>query len=347
MKKKSTRKISKLTPPQEQEQPAPARPSPTHAKPASPALLPHASFQQAAQRNLIFIHGKGGVGKSSISFALAQLLAKKAPTLWVTLEDPLAPSGPAREIQPQLWHLNANFQESFEEYASMKIKVSALTRIFLRNKVIRYLALAAPGIRDLVLLGKVWYERSHYQHVVVDLPSTGYSIALFQSTQNFSTLFNGGPLHRDAEAMLSTFRDPQATGHLILGLPEEMPLVESLELNGLIQALFPKNPCAFLLNRAFPQLSHPPLGLQTTPFALSAEDYAWRRSELEAENIKIWSQHGLQFPTLSYVPPGKFMTRSQLAFLLSQQLAPHLSATPLHSTAPSAGFFSKKVAPGL
>jgi len=215
-----------------------------------------------------------------------------------------------------------------------KIGVSHLTRLFLKNKVIRYLAHAAPGIHDLVLLGKIWSERTQYSHVVVDMPSTGYGLAFFQSAENFSKLFRGGPLHRDAEAMLETFRDPYSSGHLIVALPEEMPLRESIELNEFLLHLFPKNPAAFLINRVFPagpkglnewseeidpDFSAPPQSWKS-PFAKSATDYVLKRAELENFNKRIWQDLGISFGELPYLPPPSADDPFALSHLLAEQL---------------------------
>ena len=132
-------------------------------------------------KKLIFICGKGGVGKTSVSKALALTLSKKGlKTLWVAFEDPLKPPGELLEISPTLWHLNCESITAFEEYVGLKIGVPSLTKIFLQNKLMRYMAKAAPGIHDLVLLGKIWFERKNYDHIVLDMPSTGYGLAMFQ-----------------------------------------------------------------------------------------------------------------------------------------------------------------------
>lgn len=287
-------------------------------------------------RNLIFVHGKGGVGKTAVSHAIALSLAQKAPAssssgekpkvLWITIEDPLLPAGEITQLEPNLWHLNADFLKSFEEYASLKIGISHLTRLFLKNTLIRYLANAAPGIHDLVLLGKIWFERLNYTHVVVDLPSTGYGLAFFQSTENFAKLFRGGPLHRDAEAMLDTFRDSHLSGHLIVALPEEMPLRESIELNQYLQQLFPENPGAFIVNRVFPCPPAELINLNAnpkewkSPIAESGKDYAVKRAELEHFNMRIWRDEKIPFGILDYVPPPLTDEARSLPKHLQQQL---------------------------
>ena len=273
-------------------------------------------MKQALSRKLIFVSGKGGVGKTCVSQAIARALARqpagrgkpKKRVLWVTFEDPFRPAGELKEITPQLSELNCEAQTAFEEYTTMKIGIPALTRVLVQNSLVRYLAKAAPGIHELVLLGKVWYERTRWDHVVCDMPSTGYGLAMFQSTSNFADLFRGGPIHHDAEAMLDTFRNPKDCSQIIVSLPEEMPLRESLELRDFLMRLFPKNEPALIVNRRFPHpIGH---GSETTadedfsPLAKSPEEYASRRARLEALNLRIWTEAGHSFTELGYIPPS-------------------------------------------
>jgi anion-transporting ArsA/GET3 family ATPase len=270
------------------------------------------AVHEVIDRGLLFVGGKGGVGKTVVSQAIAQAHAARGKrTLWVTFEDPSRPMGELKQVAKDLWHLNCEAMSAFEEYAALKIGAPKLTRLFVQNKLMRYLSQAAPGIHELVLLGKVWHERTHYDRVVVDMPSTGYGLAMFQSTDNFARLFKGGPIHKDAEAMLETFRDPSRTGHLVVSLPEEMPLVESLELADYLLKLFPDNPAAMLVNRKFPLVEgadpanepEPPHSWEN-PLASSALDYARKRGVLEAHNLKIWQERGIRYGELELVPPA-------------------------------------------
>jgi anion-transporting ArsA/GET3 family ATPase len=286
-----------------------------------------AQIHSIVRRNLVFVHGKGGVGKSSVAEAIAWGLADEgAKTLLVEFEDPTRAPGELLNLGPKIWHLNADAAIAFEEYSELKIdKLSfgilsglgglsslghkSMTKLFTQNKLIKYLAKAAPGIHELVLLGKVWHERNNYDHVIVDLPSTGYGLAMFQSTANFAKLFGGGPISSDAEAMLATFRDPKLTGNIIIALPEEMPLREAIDLNGYLKDLFPTNPAAFLVNRRFPdgkttsEANSETPNHWTSPYASSVSDYIDRRRKLESHNLKLWSQSGITYGELNYLPP--------------------------------------------
>jgi hypothetical protein len=149
---------------------------------------------------------------------------------------------------------------------------------------------------------------------------------MFQSTDNFVRLFKGGPLYRDAVAMLETFRNPKETGHLIVSIPEEMPLRESLELRHHLQGILPENPPAFLVNRVFPEVQSPEIPYENQsvgakPLAESAEDYSKKRYWLERHNLRLWRDEKLSFQELGFLPPPpQVHINEKIAHGLAKQL---------------------------
>ena len=139
---------------------------------------PHEALIQASRKPILFVQGKGGVGKSSVALAMAHLASKTHRTLLVSLEDPLREPFDLRKLSPTLDHLNNEATAAFEQYAGIKIGAPNLVKVFLQNRFMRYLAKAAPGIRELVLIGKIWFEHKNYDRIVVDMPATGHGLTL-------------------------------------------------------------------------------------------------------------------------------------------------------------------------
>ncbi len=267
---------------------------------------PHEALIHASRKPILFVQGKGGVGKSSVALAMAHLASKTHRTLLVSLEDPLREPFDLRKLSPTLDHLNNEATAAFEQYAGIKIGAPNLVKVFLQNRFMRYLAKAAPGIRELVLIGKIWFEHKNYDRIVVDMPATGHGLTLFQSLFNWGNLFEGSILAKDAKAMIDTLSDPALVGHLVVSIPEEMPLVESLELRGHLIRIFPRAEVAFALNRRFPAPATLPDGKpevfpEDRPFALTAREHAARKAKLEGENLELWS--GVLFTEIPYLAP--------------------------------------------
>ncbi len=270
------------------------------------------------ERPLLFVQGKGGVGKSTVALATARLLSETHRTLLVSIEDPLRPAYELKKLSARLDHLNNEATAAFEEYAGRKIGAPNLVKVFLQNRFMRYLAKAAPGIRELVLIGKIWYETRNYARVVVDMPATGHGLTLFQSLFNWGSLFAGSPLAKDAAAMVATLSDPKFVGHLIVSLPEEMPLVEGLELRTQIRRIFPDADCALVVNRRFPaplsRRDYP----EDRPFAATAAEHAVRKAGLEADNLALWEgEDYLEFP---FLPPPREAAFATIAGEITDRL---------------------------
>jgi anion-transporting ArsA/GET3 family ATPase len=266
-------------------------------------------IQDLLKTQFVFVQGKGGVGKTSVSQALARHLSENYNTLWVAIEDPTLEPGTKNQISPTLTHLNNEGLHAFEEYAGLKIGAPSLVRVFLQNKLMQYLAKATPGLKELVLIGKIWHERLNFDRIVVDMPATGHGLTMFQSVFNWEKLFQGSILAKDAKAMIETFKNQSLTSHLIVSLPEEMPLVESLELKESLNRILPEPKIELIVNRVFPETTCS-LESNVRPFAETFVEQASKRFALESLNLKTWE--GLRFQKIPYYNPGSSDMRSQI-----------------------------------
>src|SRR5262245_5234403 len=142
-------------------------------------------------RRLHFVVGKGGVGKTTAAAALATLLAQRGrKTLAVELDQAgrltglLAGRGatyqPA-EVAPSLWVQAVEGPAALEEYLGLIIPVKRLLATVFSSHVYQYFVAAAPGLKELMTVGKIWYETTRLERgrpvwdaVVVDAHATGH-----------------------------------------------------------------------------------------------------------------------------------------------------------------------------
>lgn len=202
-------------------------------------------------KKLILIMGKGGVGKTTVANAAARVLARQGKRVLLVHILQLTEDKPQQTVlvEPNLEEVTLNPSDCFKEYIMLKLKLRPLYTAFLGNRVTQYLERAAPGVREMVLLGKIWFERSNYDHIVVDMPSTGYALTMVHTPFNFAALFPGGPIYTDSQRMVETLSDPNETALVAISLPEEMPIQESLELVDNLGTLMQKNAAWLVLNK--------------------------------------------------------------------------------------------------
>lgn len=182
--------------------------------------------------NVVVVAGKGGVGKTTVTAVLARAAAMSgARVLVVELDgkptlDELLPARPDHSIDIE--HLSA--PEALEEY----LNDHGFKRIAKRlNKtgVIDMVGTAAPGIDDIVVLGKIkQFERSgDYDLVVVDGPAAGHAVTFLTSASALSDAARGGPVKSQADDVLELLGDPDRCGAVLVTLPETTPVNETIE----------------------------------------------------------------------------------------------------------------------
>lgn len=276
------------------------------------------------QRNLLFVSGKGGVGKTAVSHAIARRFSREPGrrVLWVTFEDPAFPRG-LRKLGG-FAHLNVHFLDAFDEYAALKLGSAKLASFFSHSKLMRFLAQAAPGFRDLVLIGKAWQIRSEYDHLVLDMPATGHSLTMFQSTMNFRRAFGIGPLAQDTDRMLETFSSPEKCASLVVALPEETPLIEGLELGEKLQGYFPRIIPQYCLNRVWQGPVPPPAEAGAPLIPRSAAEFLACKIREETRNTEIWKGRGVPFHVLPRIAPPSPETPAPVILELASRLEEHL-----------------------
>jgi anion-transporting ArsA/GET3 family ATPase len=200
-------------------------------------------------KRLIFVTGKGGVGKSTVAAALGVAAAregKRAIVCEVAQQERMSRFFERQgvgyhetEIAPNLFAFSIDPQRALEEYLLMQIRVKPVYDLMFKNRVFTYFAAATPGLRELVTIGKVWElaqldrrvkRGAKYDVVIVDAPATGHGLGILRTPRTFSDIARVGPIKRQADLINEFVTDPELTSICAVAWPEEMPVNETLDL---------------------------------------------------------------------------------------------------------------------
>lgn len=192
------------------------------------------------EQQLIVVSGKGGVGKTVMASAIAALCARSGRTVLVSF-DPQLDQHPIFEVplgyepapvSPRLSVMRVEALPAIREYVRRKVPFSGLYDTFLKSRMFRDFAEAAPGFEELMCLGKLYdlATAGGYDHVVFDAPATGHLRTLIDVPGATLKAVLVGPLNHNARKIQDLLMDPERTRVVLATLPEEMAVREALEL---------------------------------------------------------------------------------------------------------------------
>jgi len=217
-------------------------------------------------RRLLFVTGKGGVGKTTIASALATLAARHGKRTLICEVDPKGDLADflgapelrfaASEVAPNLSAMAMDTEESLKEYLRLQLKVPLITRLGPLARTFDFVATAAPGVKEILTVGKLAWEvkEQHYDLVVVDASATGHVVGQLASPVAMADLVRVGLVRQQVQWMIEILTDPAQTGVVVVSTPEEMPVNETLELIGRLQGETDIDVAAVIANRVLPEL---------------------------------------------------------------------------------------------
>ena len=202
-------------------------------------------------KRLLFVTGKGGVGKSTVSVALgirAALEGKRTIICEVASAENTSRMFRQEEVgfrevelANDLWAISIDPDDSMREYVLLQLKVKAMRDLLFRSRLFTYLADATPGLNELVTIGKIWelaqLDRKikhgrKYDLVIVDSPATGHGVSFMRTPRVFANIAKVGPMYNQASELDDLITDHEQTGAVVVCLPEEMPVNETVKLEG-------------------------------------------------------------------------------------------------------------------
>ena len=199
------------------------------------------------ERRLIFVTGKGGVGKSTVATALGLLAARRGLRTIVAelssqdrVQQAFEQSGTTfEEVQlgDGLFTISIDPQSAMEEY--LRVKTGAVGQVLGQSRLFQAFAMATPGMRELLSIGKVWELSQHerrtdggdaYDLVIVDSPAAGHGAGILRTPRTFADIARVGPIAHQAGSIAATIADDAFTGVVAVAAAEEMPVNETLWL---------------------------------------------------------------------------------------------------------------------
>lgn len=218
------------------------------------------------ERKLIFVTGKGGVGKTSVAAGIAMLAAKSGKRTLVCEVDAkgnlatFLEAGPLtfspRPVRANLVAMCMETEESLKEYLRLQLRVPLLARIGPLARTLDFIATAAPGVKEILTIGKFCYDvlESTYDLIVVDSVASGHIVGQLAAPQAINELVQVGLVRNQTSWMLDILGDPERTGVVIVSAPAEMPVSETIELRDRLRSETNVDLAAVVVNRVLPEL---------------------------------------------------------------------------------------------
>jgi anion-transporting ArsA/GET3 family ATPase len=197
-------------------------------------------------RRLIFVMGKGGVGKTTISIALAIEAARRDKKVLLvevgdsdamgTVFDGQAFTDVPRPVAGNIWCARVNPRSEFEAYIHTHVSPAFLRRHIINSRLFEYLLDAAPGLKEIMSLGRIWRwvtgtdnpEQHRFSLVIVDAPATGHALSLLRLPRQLMAMIRFGPLVAQIKQLRELLEDRKQTCLALVTLPEELPVNETI-----------------------------------------------------------------------------------------------------------------------
>ncbi|HMC79646.1 MAG TPA: ArsA family ATPase [Acidimicrobiia bacterium] len=229
------------------------------------------SLDAILDRRLLIISGKGGVGKTTIAAALGVMAARHDLRVLVAeiegknalsslLAAPTLTSEP-RELRPGLWAMHVSPEEALSEYFEVQFHAKRVVKPLVASQLVYYVTHAAPGLRDILMLGKIWYQvarKGEFDLAILDTPAAGHAVSMLRSPEGFLEAVPVGTLAGHARRVSDWLHDPDQVAVHLVSLAEDTPVRETLETTRLLEERLRMNVDCVHVNTLYPPFAEDP-----------------------------------------------------------------------------------------
>jgi anion-transporting ArsA/GET3 family ATPase len=215
-------------------------------------------------RDLIYVTGKGGVGRSTVAAAAglaASARGRRTILCEVAEQDRLSRAFGKRDrigdeetrLADDLWGISIDPWAALRDWLAAQLGSRMLGRVLFDNNAFRYFAAAAPGAREMATIVKVWQLTDGYDTVIVDAPASGHSLGMLRTPGTFANLARVGPIRKQSDRVQDLLEDATATAYLAVALAEDMPVNETLDLERQLPDVVGQGLSAIVVNGVYPR----------------------------------------------------------------------------------------------
>ena len=298
--------------------------------------------------SVIFVTGKGGVGKSTVA-ALISAIARDAGLRCARIDlgeftNLEVPSESDDEADPALTPTTESIvppevgdtiisirpEEALVEYLGSHGFGKLASRL-IATGVVGVVATAIPGLRDLLLLGKIkQIERAgSYDMLVVDTPSSGHAITFLTSPEGLKEIAKVGPLRAQAEDVLELLNDPSRAACVVVTTPEETPIQETLETIARLHARSGATVASIICNQMLDARPEIDLSTVADPSLVAAYQYRMARQLVQEDALgnllAAWEGPVMSLPMQTTTQRTDVLVASLRDALAKDELASHLA----------------------
>lgn len=218
-------------------------------------------------RRVLIILGKGGVGKSTLSAAIATLAARDGMHALIMECDARAPlaatfgvesSFAPAQVAHNIWIMTLEGRTALEEYLRLVVPGRMLLKAVFASRLYQFFVQAAPGLRELMMLGKVYYEAGRESErppahpiIIVDAPASGQALSLLKMPSAARATFGESIVGKESRNISQMIRDRRRCAIVQVTTADNLSISETIETHAQLRRI-DLTPTAVFFNRMSP-----------------------------------------------------------------------------------------------